>query len=50
MPAGDEILAMIKEIREQEPEERTECPKCSAPLNKRDDGTLHCTFCGWVSR
>ena len=50
MPAGEEISRILKEIREQEPEERTECPNCSTPLKEKGDGTLHCPFCGWKSR
>jgi len=47
MPFGDEILNMIKQVREQKPEERTLCPDCEYELDKLEDGTLHCQFCGW---
>jgi len=50
MPAGEDIANILKEIREQIPEKRTECPECSTPLIERDDGTLWCRFCGWKSR
>jgi len=48
MAAGEEILAMIKEIKEQTPEKMTECPVCSAPLEEHPKKGLHCRFCGWT--
>ena len=50
MAYGDFVLNMLKKVREQEVEERTECPECKYPLDKKDDGTLHCVFCGWASK
>jgi len=49
MAAGDEILAMIKETKEQAPEKMTECPICECPLEDTPKG-LHCPFCGWQER
>ena len=49
MAAGDEILAMIKEVQEAEPEEITDCPLCGCSLNRFPDGNLHCKFDGWTS-
>ncbi len=50
MAFGDKILNMIKKVREQDVEERKECPDCKYPLDKKDDGTLFCVYCGWRSR
>ena len=47
MAFGDEILEMIKDVKEQELEEITECPVCFYPVEEKDGGTLFCTFCGW---
>tara|TARA_Y100000310_G_scaffold345852_1_gene471408 strand:+ start:13339 stop:13530 length:192 start_codon:yes stop_codon:yes gene_type:complete len=46
---GNEILAMKKAVREQIPFERRDCPIDGTPLEKRDDGVLHCPFDGWTS-
>jgi hypothetical protein len=48
MTWGSEIEAMIKQVRETPPEERTECPIDSWSLERTQDGTLHCPFCGWT--
>jgi len=48
MGFGDKILAMIKDVREQELERRTECPVCFYPLDETKDGVLHCEYCGWT--
>lgn len=48
MAVGDEIVQWIKAIREQGMVERTLCPVCEYPLDKLEDGTLHCEFCGWT--
>jgi hypothetical protein len=48
MAAGDEILAMIKEVKEQQPVKRTECPVCECPLEEHPQKGLHCPFCGWT--
>lgn len=47
MAFGDEILNMIKNVRQQELERRTECPECGYPLDETPDGLLYCRFCGW---
>lgn len=50
MAAGDEILAMIKEVKEQQPIERTACPDCGWTIEKHPNGTLHCPYCGWRNK
>ena len=49
MPWGSEIEAMIKEVRDQDMIERTDCPLCGWSLEKLKDGTLHCPYDGWTS-
>ena len=48
MPFGDDLLAMIKAVKEQETIKRTNCPECDYPLEELDDGSLHCPFDGWT--
>ena len=43
----EQIRAMIKGCQEQVPQEMTDCPKCAWPLDKTEDGIMHCKFCGW---
>lgn len=50
MAAGDEILQMKKAAEETQPIRRTECPVDYHPLEKTEDGILHCPFCGWTDR
>ena len=50
MAFGDEILAMIKDVREQEPERRILCPDCEYELSETEDGILYCEFCGWTEK
>ena len=47
MSFGSEILGWIKEIEEQEPERRTNCPLCDWPLEEHETKGLHCPMCGW---
>ena len=46
---GEEIEAMINEVKEAEPEELTDCPQCGWNVIRLSDGTLHCPFDGWTS-
>lgn len=46
--AFEELAGMLKQIKEQEPVQRTSCPRCEYQLTKGKDGTLHCDFCGWT--
>ena len=49
MGAGDEIKGWLKQISEQQPIQRTSCPRCEWTLTKREqDGVLHCEYCGWT--
>jgi len=48
MPAGDEILGLIKAIKEQQPERRTDCPVCEWPLEEHLTKGLHCPCCGYT--
>ena len=50
MPTGDEILAWKKQVEEQEPVERTDCPVCEWILEKHPNGTLRCPLCGYTSK
>jgi len=50
MACGDEILAWKKACEEQQPYERSDCPLCGWTLEKTEDGTLHCKFCGYTNR
>lgn len=51
MATGDEILAALKEHKEQVPFERNDCPVCGWTLEKHPEtGQLHCPFCGWVNK
>jgi len=47
MGFGDEILAMLKAVKDAEPIKRTRCPECEWALQELDDGSLHCPYCGW---
>ena len=47
MAFGDEILAMLKAVKEAEPIKRTRCPECDWVLKITEDGILFCEFCGW---
>jgi len=47
MAFGAEILVMLKAVKEAEPIERTSCPECEWALEKTEEGSLHCSFCGW---
>jgi len=47
MAFGDEILAMIKEIEEQDTIKMTRCPECEWALEETEEGSLHCPYCGW---
>lgn len=49
MAYGDYVLELKKAVEAQELVERTECPECFYPLDKMEDGTLHCKWCGWAS-
>ncbi len=46
---GEEIVAMKEACENMPPYERTDCPDCGYKIEKKDDGTLHCRFCGWTS-
>ena len=48
MAAGDEIVAMIKDVISQPPVRRTECEQCAWPLNEHPTKGLHCSLCGWT--
>ena len=48
MGAGEEILAMIKSVREQQLERRTDCPNCGWPLNEHPTKGLHCPLGDWA--
>jgi len=48
MPFGDDLLAMIKAVKEQTPVKRANCPECDYPLEELEDGSLHCPFCGFT--
>ena len=50
MAFGDDLLAMIKAVREQEPERRKLCPVCEYELSETAEGRLYCEFDGWVER
>ncbi len=50
MAFGDDLLAMIKDVREQEPERRKLCPICEYELSETAEGRLYCEFDGWVER
>ena len=47
MATGDEILAWKKEIENQVPEKRIECPNCGWTLQEHKTKGLHCPFCGY---
>lgn len=49
MAAGEEIVEWKKQIEDQVPYERTDCPECGWPIEKHPEtGALHCKFCGWT--
>ena len=43
----EQLLAMIKAVKEQELERRTLCPKCEYELSE-NCGILYCEWCGWT--
>ena len=45
----NDLLAMIKAVREQEVERRTLCPICEYELSEKD-GVLYCEWDGWTER
>lgn len=49
MPYGEELEAMLKEVREAKAEELTDCPQCGWSLHRLSDGTLHCPFDGFTT-
>ena len=48
MGFGDDLLAMLKRIEEQDTIKRTRCPECEWALEELDNGSLHCSYCGWT--
>lgn len=42
------LVSMIKEVRDQQPIRRTECEQCAWPLNEHPTKGLHCVLCGWM--
>ena len=50
MPTGSEILGWIKDLQQQQPYKRDDCPKCGWTLEEHPQKGLHCPLCGWTEQ